>query len=63
MDNVSKEKALLDNVRASVEREVAQAKLDFRQGLISIETLQRVYRSLDNVRAAATFEYNHLQGK
>lgn len=56
-------KELLDNVYASVQREIAQAKLDHKAGLIDIKTLQRVFRSLDNVRASALFAYNKAQEK
>jgi len=43
------------NIVESVQKEVGQAKLDYKAGRISLETLQYVARKLDNVRDSAAF--------
>lgn len=43
------------NIVESVQKEVKQAKLDYKAGLIDIKTLQYVARKLDNVRDTAAF--------
>jgi hypothetical protein len=49
------------NIVESVQKEVGQAKLDYKAGRISLETLQYVARKLDNVRDSAAEQ--ELSGK